>query len=133
MQAPKPIERINRLLDKAKEKTGSDYATAKQMGVPRRNVSNWRNGKPCPIDKQAVMAELAGLSAIEVVAYAMIEGAKTAAEKERLYSAVGKQLHPTNVAEFLPTYVSDDLASEWDDFIRCIEALNTITHCCITI
>ena len=120
MEAPTPLERINRLLDRAKEQTGSDYATAKRLGASRQNVSNWRKGKSCPIEKQALMAEIAGLSAIEVVAYAMIEGAKTAAEKERLYTAVGKQLHPTNVAEFLPTYVSADLASEWDDFIRCI-------------
>lgn len=131
MEAPTPLERINRLLDRAKEQTGSDYATAKRLGASRQNVSNWRKGKSCPIEKQALMAEIAGLSAIEVVAYAMIEGAKTAAEKERLYTAVGKQLHPTNVAEFLPTYVSADLASEWDDFIRCIEKLTQSAHYCL--
>ncbi len=120
MQAPSHTERINRLLDLAKEKTGSDYATAKQAGVGTSAVSDWRHGKKCPIERQAVLAEIAGLSAIEVVAYAMIEGAETAAEKERIYTAVGKQLHPTNVAGFLPTYVSADLASDWDDFIRCI-------------
>lgn len=130
MEAPKPLDRINRLLDRAKEKTGSDYATAKQLGATRHMVSNWRHGKSCPIEKQAQIAEIAGLSAIEVVAYAMIEGAKTAAEKERLYTAVGKQLHPTNVAEFLPTYVSADLGSEWNDFIRCIERLSPMAHYC---
>jgi hypothetical protein len=120
MQAPSKLERINKLLDLAKAKTKSDYATAKLIGSGRQTLSKWRIGKSCPIEKQAQIAELAGLSAIEVVAYAMIEGAKDAAEKERIYTAVGKQLHPTNVAEFLPTSGKEDLASNWSHFIRCI-------------
>lgn len=120
MQAPTHSERIATLLDLCKEKTGSDYATAKRVGTTSQAIWDWRNGKKCPIERQAVLAELAGLSAIEVVAYAMIEGAKSPEEKERMYTAVGKELHPMNVAEFLPTSDKDALVSDWKSFIRCI-------------
>lgn len=120
MQAPSHTVRIGKLLDLCKAKTGSDYATAKQCGATSQAVWSWRNGKNCPIEKQAVLAEIAGLSAIEVVAYAMVESAKSAEEKERMYTAVGKPLVATSVAACLHTSDSEGLGFDWPDSIRCI-------------
>lgn len=133
MQAPSHTERIVKLLDLCKEATGSDYATAKQAGATSQAIWSWRHGKKCPIEKQAILAEIAGLSAIEVVAYAMVEGAKSPEEKERMYTAVGKPLAATSAAGCLRISDNDGLDSEWPDSIRCIEALNAIAHCCTTI
>lgn len=118
MQAPSHTERIVKLLDLCKEKTGSDYATAKQIGASSQAIWSWRHGKNCPIEKQAVMAELAGLSAIEVVAYAMVESAKTPEEKERMYTAVGKRLPATSEEACLSISDNDGLAFSWPKSIR---------------
>lgn len=123
MQAPSHTERIGKLLDLCKAKTGSDYATAKQSGATSQAVWSWRHGKNCPIEKQAVLAGIAGLSAIEVVAYAMVEGAKSLEEKERMYTAVGKPLVLTSAAGCLRISDKDGLDSDWPDSIRCIEVL----------
>lgn len=119
MQVPSRTERINKLLDLAKTMSGSDYKTAKLIGVTRMNVSQWRKGKSCPIEKQAILANLAGLDATEVVSYALIEGAADHAEKERLYTAVGKTLVPTGATGFFVTSDKGDSASSWRELIRC--------------
>lgn len=36
--------RIPEVVEKAKEKTGSDYKTAEVIGVPRQTVGKWRKG-----------------------------------------------------------------------------------------
>lgn len=131
MQAPSHTERINKLLDLCKAQTGSDYATAKRTGTTSNAIWDWRHGKKCPIERQAVLAELAGLSAIEVVAYAMVEGAKSAEEKECMYTAVGKPLVATSGAACLRISDNDGLDSDWPDSIRCIETLTQSAHYCL--
>ena len=50
------------VLDKAKEKTGSDNATAKAIGVERAVVSHWRRGKNLPSFSRGVkLCQVAGV------------------------------------------------------------------------
>jgi hypothetical protein len=52
---------VKKLLDDAKQQTGSDYKTAQLIGVPRFNLSNWRNrGKSMPPADVALVAQLGG-------------------------------------------------------------------------
>ena len=63
MQAPE-------LLDRAREHTGSDKATADALSVSSQQLSDWRNGrKPFPITMQARVCELARMTEGEQMRY----------------------------------------------------------------
>lgn len=75
---------VEKLLDAAAEKTGSDAATARSLNVPKSHVSNWRNGtkgRPMPAYHAARLAELIGEQWFEGALPTMAETAKTAEEK----------------------------------------------------
>jgi len=84
---------IQALLDRAKERTGSDYKTAKQLGVPFQTVSNWRHGRlnPQPED-HALVASLAGLDPEEALIRAVLEKHANKPKGERLLSVLGNAL-----------------------------------------
>jgi len=57
---------LGNLLDRAKVHTGRDAETAKRLGVSPARLSEWRNGhRPCPLEVQARICEIAELSAGE--------------------------------------------------------------------
>ena len=90
---------LSQLLDKSKEKTGSDYATAKAIGVPRQHLSNWRNGsRECSPEDVAQLAELAGLEPDKWLIRAVLAKHEGTAKGERLMKALGKVLSVTGVA-----------------------------------
>ena len=92
-------EYLGQLLDKAKEQTGSDYATAKALEVSRQRISDWRNGhQSCSPEDVAQLAGLAGLEAEKWLARAVIAKYEGTAKGDRLYKALGKALAATGVA-----------------------------------
>lgn len=57
---------LTTLLDRAKERTGSDQLTAKALKVTAQRLSDYRHGRePCPWKKQAQLCQVAELSAGE--------------------------------------------------------------------
>ncbi|MDO8713143.1 MAG: helix-turn-helix transcriptional regulator [Polynucleobacter sp.] len=87
------------LLDKAKAITGSDYATAKAIGVARQHLSNWRNGsRECSPEDVAQLAEVAGLEAEKWFIRATLKKHEGTPKGDRLYKALGKSLLLTGVA-----------------------------------
>lgn len=116
-------EYLTQLLDKAREKTGSDYATAKALGITRGYISQWRNGSSqCSPEDVAQLAEIAGLEADKWLIRAVIAKHEGTAKGDRLYKALGKALLVTgavigsNTASALQTFSTD--------FIRCILLLS---------
>lgn len=69
-------------LDAAKAVTGSDYATAKALGISRQHVSHFRSGRQLPSVKVCgKMAELVGVSPLEIIASCEVQ--KDPAEEKR--------------------------------------------------
>jgi transcriptional regulator with XRE-family HTH domain len=103
---------INELLDAAKKVTGSDYKTAKALGVPTTHISNWRHGgrNPQPEDL-ALIAGLAGLDAEAVLVRAIIDKHRNTSKGERLMSVLGNVLRRTGEAVTLGFFASVGLGS----------------------
>lgn len=55
---------VKELIERAKERTGSDVLTAQALGVSAQRLSDYKHGRePCPLRKQAALCEIAALSA----------------------------------------------------------------------
>lgn len=87
---------LDRLLDSASEKAGSDYKLAQLLEVHRATVSQWRKGtKTCPAGDVALMAEIAGFKSEEWLARAVIAQYEGTAKGDKLFRALGKVLVAT--------------------------------------
>lgn len=87
---------LDQLLDRAKEKAGSDYALAKMLHVGRATVSQWRSGKrTCPVGDVVLLAEIAGLKSEEWAARAIVSQYEGTPKGDKLYRALGKALAAT--------------------------------------
>lgn len=59
--------RIPEVVERAKEKTGSDYKTAEVVGVPRQTVGKWRKGETEPGFRHGLrLCRVAGIDPKEV-------------------------------------------------------------------
>lgn len=84
-------EYLTQLLDKAKKTTGSDYATAKALQIPRTHVSMWRHGdRTCSPEDVAQIAFIAGLEAKKWFIRATLEKHEGTPKGDRLFKALGK-------------------------------------------
>jgi hypothetical protein len=117
---------LDRLLDEASAKAGSDYALAKLLDVNRATVSQYRSGKrTCPVADVALMAEIAGLKPEEWIARAVVKQYEGSAKGDKLYRALGKFIAATGAAiassgaSALPIF-SHSATQAVDYFIRCI-------------
>ena len=116
-------EYLTEILDKAKEKTGSDYATAKNLSISRTIVSSWRHGdRTCTPEDVAQLAALAGLEADKWLIRAVLAKHEGTAKGDRLMKALGKVLAVTGAA-VASSGAHAHLISSMDNlsyFIRCI-------------
>lgn len=77
------METLSDLLERAKEKTGSDAATARALGVGANTLGNWKYGFGGPKDIQrAKLADMLGMSFENVSA---IVNAEKAEGEEKTY------------------------------------------------
>lgn len=69
--------------DKAAGGTGSDYATAKRLGVATQMVSKWRSGRDQMSDAMAIRAaELLGVEPLRLIGDIRMERARDEREKK---------------------------------------------------
>jgi len=120
-------EYLDQLIDRAKAKTGSDYATAKALGVSRMTVSNWRHGKkPCSAPDVALLAEVAGLEPDKWLMRATVTQHEGTPKGDKLMRALGKALLATGAAIASNGASAAVICSTTlNDFIRCIERLSS--------
>ena len=113
---------VENLLDAAKNNTGSDYKTAQKIHVTRMNVSNWRHGKASmPAADVALVAQLAGLDAVEWVSRAVAAQHEGTAKGAALQSALKKALPAIGAAIVSSTAAAATMGHEAIGyFIRCI-------------
>ena len=114
---------INSLLDAAKAKTGSDYRTAKLLGLTSQAISDWRHGqKNAQPEDHALVAAVAGLDAEEALVRAVLEKHANKPKGERLLSALGNALRRTGEAVTLLLFAN----VVWDTTRPACEALATM-------
>ncbi|RYE81479.1 MAG: hypothetical protein EOO80_01015 [Oxalobacteraceae bacterium] len=105
---------VNELLDAAKKVTGSDYKTAKALGVPTTYISNWRHGtggRNAQPEDLALIAGIAGLDAEEVLVRAILDKHANTTKGEKLLSVLGNVLRRTGEAVTLGFFASVGWAS----------------------
>ena len=96
---PQDLEDLNKLINDASKRAGSDGKLAIMLGVPRQHVSNWRHGlRTCNPENMALMAHIAGLDAIETLARATVKQYEGTAKGDLLMRALGKVLLATGGA-----------------------------------
>ena len=115
------------LLDKAKAQSGSDYKTAKELGVSRGNLCDWRAGRmPMPAADVALATHLAGLDAIAWGSRAIAAQHEGTPKGVKLQAALKKALLATGVAIATSgASAATIIGTASGYFIRCIERLSS--------
>jgi hypothetical protein len=81
---------LNELINQASLVAGNDNKLAKQLGVSRQKVCNWRAGDAgCGIEYRVLMASMAGIDVDEVIHETLLEKHANTPLGERLLSALG--------------------------------------------
>ena len=120
---------LNKLINAASARAGSDGKLALMLGVPRQHVSNWRHGhRTCTPENMALLAHIAGLDAIETLARATVRQYEGTAKGDLLMRALGKALLATGAvigsAGASAQVIFSSTRNNVIDLIRCIEKLN---------
>lgn len=120
---------LTALLDRAKEKTGSDYKTAKLLGITPQQVSDMRHGRlNAQPEDHALIAAVAGLDAEEALVRAVLEKHANKPKGERLLSALGNVLRRTGEAVTLLLFASVGLATSPGTAEAALAGLSTMCN-----
>lgn len=113
---------LDELIDKASAAAGNDSQLAKQLGVTRQRISQWRHDhQPCPPADQALLAHIAGLDAEAWGNRALIAQHEGTEKGELLKQALKKALLVTGAATVsFSAHAATAIKSGVVDFIRCI-------------
>lgn len=79
------MKNIETVLNKAKEKTGSDYKTAQTLGVERQTIYSWRTSHSKPND--LMISKLADITGEDVRVILAALNFETANEEDKEYWA----------------------------------------------
>lgn len=84
---------VETLIAKAAEKQGSQAALARELGVHRAQITNWKNGTDkCQPADLAAIAYLAGYNALNVLAAATLKEYEGTQKGAVLNAALGKEI-----------------------------------------
>lgn len=132
----KQLEELNLLIDKASAIAGSDAKLAKLVGAHPQNVSNWRHGKSCPPEMQALMAHVAGLDPLAELARATVRRFEGEKKGDLLMKALGKASLATGAvlgsagaaAQAIGSMIPADLVHS---ITQCAFRIAAITQCAL--
>ena len=86
-----PEPHVIALLDKAKERAGTNTAVARALGISLQQLTNWRTGNAtCSPENQALIAAIAGLDPAEFLVRAVVLKHQGTAKGDLLMKALGK-------------------------------------------
>lgn len=115
---------LNLLIERATSVAGTRYKLAKYLHVTPSAVYDWEAGrKTCPPADIALMAELAGLDALQWLARATVEKHLGTEKGEQLQRALGKQSPATGEATGSAGEKQEPIYSS-RDIPRCILMLS---------
>lgn len=84
---------VQRLLDEAKKRTGSDSGTARELDVRPQIVSDWRAGtRTCTAEDRALIADVAGIDPMPEIAEALLERVAGKPKEARLRDVLMNRL-----------------------------------------
>lgn len=84
---------VKDLIDKAAKNLGSQAALARELGVHRAQITNWKRGTHvCKPDDLAAIGYFAGYNALNILAAATIKEAEGTAKGKVLEAALGKEI-----------------------------------------
>lgn len=84
---------VETLIDKAAKNLGSQAALARELGVHRAQITNWKRGTHvCKADDLAAIGYFAGYNALNILAAATIKEAEGTAKGKVLEAALGKEI-----------------------------------------
>lgn len=87
------MDLVKTLIAKAAEKLGSQAALARELGVHRAQITNWKNGTDkCQAADLAAIAYLAGFNAMNVLAAATLKEHEGTQKGAVLNAALGKEI-----------------------------------------
>lgn len=96
---------ITELLDAAKKITGSDYKTAKLLGITPARLGDWRGGRQnAQPEDHALLAAVAGFDPEKALVRAVLAKHADTPKGERLLSALGKAWHQTGAVAMSLTF-----------------------------
>lgn len=116
------------LIDAAVKVCGSQAEVARQMGVPRVSITQWKNGtRPLSPEDAALLADLANMDARQAVVDAVIERNAGTPKGRVLLDILGKAL-AASVAGLLVLSYGDSSATDTGGQIRNRPAIDVINH-----
>lgn len=84
---------VQDLIDKAAKNLGSQAALARELGVHRAQITNWKRGTHvCKPDDLAAIGYFAGYNALNILAAATIKETEGTAKGKVLEAALGKEI-----------------------------------------
>jgi hypothetical protein len=84
---------VKQLIDKAAAQHGGKAAVGRELGVSPQQVSAWYAGRdPCPIDVQAMLADLAGEPVTTLIKEIVLEKAASKPWRAKLEAALKKSV-----------------------------------------
>lgn len=84
---------VKDLIDKAAKNLGSQAALARELGVHRAQITNWKSGTHvCKPDDLAAIGYFAGYNALNILAAATIKEAEGTKKGKVLEAALGKEI-----------------------------------------
>jgi len=108
---------VETLIAKAAEKQGSQAAVARELGVHRAQITNWKNGSDkCQPADLAAIAYLAGYNALNVLAAATLKEYEGTQKGAVLNEALGKEiqgLQCLNASGSTPLKSPNDQEIQW--------------------
>lgn len=116
--------RVLDLINAASVRAGNDSKLAALIEATPSRIHDWKErGKPCPVEYQALMAEVADRDPREEIVQALIERNANTPRGEKLVSALGKGLMASTGAIPFMLSANDALASNIPvgiELLRCI-------------
>ena len=87
------MDLVKTLIAKAAEKLGSQAALARELGVHRSQITNWKSGTDkCQAADLAAIAYLAGFNAMNILAAATLKEHEGTQKGAVLNAALGKEI-----------------------------------------
>ena len=87
------MDLVKTLIAKAAEKLGSQAALARELGVHRSQITNWKSGTDkCQAADLAAIAYLAGFNAMNILAAATLKEHEGTQKGAVLNAALGKEM-----------------------------------------
>lgn len=120
---------VAELIERAANRTGSEYKLAKALGIAQQTLSNWKHGRRnCVPADRARIAGFAGEDALQELVRATLEDNAGTVKGEQLQRVLGKSSRQTGAVYVSAMLPLASLTYGTSQLIRCILLLSRWEH-----